>query len=113
MAPSFWQILLVLVIILILFGAGKLPIVIKQLGKGLKTFRSSLKEGSKKRKKQFNHKMFNIGWTELLLITIVFLIFIKPKDIPFFIKKIATFFYKIKNYISDITEEFKEEIYTD
>ena len=57
--------------------------------------------------------MFNIGWTELLLITIVFLIFIKPKDIPLFIKKIATFFYKIKNYISDITEEFKEEIYTD
>ena len=57
--------------------------------------------------------MFNIGWTELLLITIVFLIFIKPKDIPFFIKKIATFFYKIKNYMSDITEEFKEEIYTD
>ena len=57
--------------------------------------------------------MFNIGWTELLLITIVFLIFIKPKDIPFFIKKIATFFYKIKNYISDITEEFKEEIYND
>ena len=51
MAPSFWQILLVLVIILILFGAGKLPVVIKQLGKGLKTLRSSLKEDSKKRKK--------------------------------------------------------------
>ena len=51
MAPSFWQILLVLLIILILFGAGKLPNVIKQLGKGLKTLRSSLKEGSKKRKK--------------------------------------------------------------
>ena len=57
--------------------------------------------------------MFNIGWTELLLITIVFLILIKPEDIPFFIKKIATFFYKIKNYISDVTEDFKEEIYTD
>ena len=55
--------------------------------------------------------MFNIGWTELLLITIVFLIFIKPKDFPFFIKKIATFFYKVKNYISDITEEFKEDNY--
>tara|TARA_B100001013_G_scaffold292761_1_gene192797 strand:- start:2 stop:157 length:156 start_codon:yes stop_codon:yes gene_type:complete len=51
MAPSFWQILLVLVIILILFGAGKLPDVIRQLGKGLQTLRSSLKEGSKKRKK--------------------------------------------------------------
>ena len=51
MAPSFWQILLVLLIILILFGAGNLPNVIKQLGKGLQTLRSSLKEGSKKRKK--------------------------------------------------------------
>ena len=51
MAPSFWQILLVLVIILILFGAGKLPTVIKQLGKGLKTLRASLKEDSKKGKK--------------------------------------------------------------
>ena len=51
MAPSFWQILLVLLIILNLFGAGKLPNVIKQLGKGLQTLRSSLKEGSKKRKK--------------------------------------------------------------
>ena len=36
--------------------------------------------------------MFNIGWTELLLIAIVFLIFIKPKDFPFFIKNIANFF---------------------
>ena len=51
MSPSFWQILLVLVIILILFGAGKLPVVIKQLGKGLHTLRSSFKEESKKRKK--------------------------------------------------------------
>ena len=57
--------------------------------------------------------MLNIGWTELLLITVVFLIFIKPKDFPFFIKKIAKFFYKIKNYISDITEEINEEIYID
>ena len=55
--------------------------------------------------------MFNIGWTELLLITIVFLIFIKPQDFPFFIKKIVKFFYKIKNSLSDITENFKEELY--
>ena len=57
--------------------------------------------------------MLNIGWTELLLISVVFLIFIKPKDFPFFIKKIAKFFYTIKNYISDITEDIKEEIYID
>ena len=57
--------------------------------------------------------MLNIGWTELLLIAVVFLIFIKPKDFPFFIKKIAKFFYTIKNYLSDITEDIKEEIYID
>ena len=57
--------------------------------------------------------MFNIGWTELLLITIVFLIFIKPHDFPFFIKKIVKFFYKIKNFLSDISDNFKDEIYDD
>ena len=57
--------------------------------------------------------MFNIGWTELLLITVVSLIFIKPEDIPFFIKKVARFFYKIKDYISDITEDFKSDLYID
>ena len=55
--------------------------------------------------------MFNIGWTELLLITIVSLVFIKPQDIPFFIKKIVNFFYKIKNYISDIKDEFNTDLY--
>ena len=57
--------------------------------------------------------MFNIGWTELLLITVVSLIFIKPEDIPFFIKKVLHFFYKIKNYISDILDEFKTDLYVD
>ncbi len=57
--------------------------------------------------------MFNIGWTELLLIAIVFLIFIKPQDFPFFIKKIVKSFYKIKNFLSDIADNFKDEIYDD
>ena len=57
--------------------------------------------------------MFNIGWTELLLVTVVFLIFVKPADIPFFIKKIIKFFYMIKNYISEVTDEFKAELYGD
>ena len=51
MRIGIWQILLVLVIILILFGAGKLPNVIKQLGKGIKTLRSTIKDDSKKGKK--------------------------------------------------------------
>ena len=51
MAPSVLQIILVLIIILILFGPGKLPTVIKQVGKGLQTLRTSLKDGKKRKKK--------------------------------------------------------------
>ena len=39
-----WQMLLVLTIIMILFGAGKLPTVMRDLGKGLSNFKEALKE---------------------------------------------------------------------
>ena len=42
------QILLVLVIILIIFGAGKLPKVAGDLAKGIKNFRSGMKEEASK-----------------------------------------------------------------
>lgn len=41
-----WQILLVLVIILILFGAGKLPKVMGDVAKGIKNFKSGMKDDS-------------------------------------------------------------------
>ncbi len=44
MTPSIWQIFLILLIILVLFGAGKLPSVAKQLFKGIKKFNLSFKE---------------------------------------------------------------------
>tara|TARA_B100001123_G_C14741357_1_gene801068 strand:+ start:268 stop:513 length:246 start_codon:yes stop_codon:yes gene_type:complete len=57
--------------------------------------------------------MFNVGWTEFLLIAIVFLIFVKPKDFPIFLKTIVKLFYKIKNYLDDLFSEFKDELYVD
>ena len=43
MGLSFWHILVVLVVILVLFGAGKLPGVMGDLGKGLRNFKDGLK----------------------------------------------------------------------
>ena len=40
-----WELLLCLLIVVILFGAGKLPKVMGQLGKGLKAFKDGSKEG--------------------------------------------------------------------
>ena len=42
-----WQIILVLVIVLIFFGAGKLPKVMSDLAKGVKSFRAGLQEDKK------------------------------------------------------------------
>ena len=44
MGIGVWQIVLILAIVLIIFGAGKLPKVMGDFGKGIKSFKSGLKE---------------------------------------------------------------------
>lgn len=44
MSIGIWQVVLVLVIVLILFGAGKLPKVMGDVAKGVKNFKSGLKD---------------------------------------------------------------------
>ena len=39
-----WEWIIILLIVVMLFGVGKLPQVAEQLGLGIKTFRKSLKE---------------------------------------------------------------------
>jgi len=42
MGISIWQILLILVVVLIIFGAGRLPNVMKDIGKGIHNFKKGL-----------------------------------------------------------------------
>lgn len=44
MSPSIWQIGLIVLLILLLFGAGRLPRVMNDLAKGIKSFRKGLNE---------------------------------------------------------------------
>jgi sec-independent protein translocase protein TatA len=44
------QLLLILLIILLVFGAGKLPKVMSDLGKGLKSFKSAMNEDDSNKK---------------------------------------------------------------
>ena len=48
-----WEIILILVIVLIVFGAGKLPKVAGELAKGIKSFKQGLK-GEKKNDEEKN-----------------------------------------------------------
>lgn len=44
MSVGIWQLLLVLLIVFVVFGAGKLPKVMGELGRGVKSLRDGLKE---------------------------------------------------------------------
>lgn len=49
MSLGIGQLLIILLIILLLFGAGKLPKVMSELGKGLKSFKSAMKDEDNKK----------------------------------------------------------------
>lgn len=44
MSIGVWQVILILAIVLIIFGAGKLPRVMGDLAKGVKNFKSGMKD---------------------------------------------------------------------
>ncbi len=46
MSLGIWQILLIVVLVLLLFGAGKLPSVMGDLAKGVKNFKKGLDDDS-------------------------------------------------------------------
>ena len=50
--------------------------------------------------------MPQIGWFEILVIVLIAIIFIGPKDFPFMVKKIGKWIGSAKRYFSD----FKKEI---
>ena len=56
MSPSIWQLLLVLVVVFVIFGAGKLPKVMGDIGKGVKNMRDGLKGENDEEEKSIEHK---------------------------------------------------------
>jgi len=52
MAPSIWQLLIVLAIVILLFGTKRLRNIGSDLGSAIKNFRSSVKEGEQPAEKE-------------------------------------------------------------
>ncbi|TNE63060.1 MAG: twin-arginine translocase TatA/TatE family subunit [Alphaproteobacteria bacterium] len=46
MSPGIWQIVIIALLVLLLFGRGKISGFMGDLGKGITSFRKGLKEGS-------------------------------------------------------------------
>ena len=54
MSVGFWQLILIFLMILLLFGSGKLPKVMKELGEGLKAMKKAVKEDDDKNDSEKN-----------------------------------------------------------
>ena len=56
MTPSIWQLLIVLVIVLLLFGRGKIPQLMGDMAKGIKSFKRGMSnEEDKKEEKNIEN----------------------------------------------------------
>lgn len=53
------ELIIILVLVLIIFGAGKLPQVGGALGKGLRNFKEGVKEGDEEKAEKDNDKIDN------------------------------------------------------
>lgn len=52
MSIGIWQLVLILAIVLLLFGAGRLPAVMKDIGKGVRSLKEGLKDEDKPAEKE-------------------------------------------------------------
>ena len=59
MTPSIWQLLIVLVIVLLLFGRGKIPQLMGDLAKGIKSFKKGMNDEDQKEDKNIENNPDN------------------------------------------------------
>ena len=59
MTPSIWQLLIVLAIVLLLFGRGKIPQLMGDMARGIKSFKKGMSEEDKKDDNSVENKSEN------------------------------------------------------
>ena len=59
MTPSIWQLLLVLAIVLLLFGRGKIPQLMGDIAKGIKSFKKGMGDEDHKEDKNIENNPDN------------------------------------------------------
>ncbi|MEI7973254.1 MAG: Sec-independent protein translocase protein TatB [Bdellovibrio sp.] len=52
--------------------------------------------------------MFNLGWTEILLIAVIALVFIGPKQLPDLARALGRFMSELRRSSNSLTAEFRE-----
>ena len=68
MTPSIWQLLIVLVIVLLLFGRGKIPQLMGDMAKGIKSFKRGMDDEEKKNEVDKNKNIDEEKYTRCYLL---------------------------------------------
>ena len=129
MSIGFWQIAIVVVLVVLLFGRGKISSLMGDVAKGIKSFKKGMADNpdqsssttssseDKPTEDQDSEKkqstMPQIGWFEILIIVILAVLVIGPKDFPIVLKKIGNWIGSTKRYFSDIQQKFTETVEED
>ena len=54
--------------------------------------------------------MPQIGWSELIVIIVLAVLIIGPKDLPIVMKKVASSIKKVKSYVSNIQDDIEHAV---
>ena len=110
-------IIIIAILVVILFGKGKISSIMGDLAKGIKSFKkgmsddntsendSSSKSSDNSNSDNKQSNMPQIGWLEILAIVIIAIIVLGPKEFPIALKKIGSYFGKLKNTLNNFQRE--------
>ena len=118
MSIGIWQIAIVVILVVLLFGRGKISSLMGDVAKGIKSFKKGMAsdvtddtdpknisdENQDSNKQRVNH-MPTIGWFEILIVVAIAIIVLGPKDFPVMLKKVGSWIGTIKKYINNIQNE--------
>ena len=146
---SIWHWLIVLVVVLLVFGRGKIPELMGDMAKGIKSFKKGMSDdeaaedaqhgrASRRRGHEIgegkgfqeliarqredlryglvclplsrNRAMFDIGWTEMLVIAVVMIVVVGPKDLPKMLRTFGKTTAKLRSMAGDFQKQFNEAL---
>jgi len=129
MSIGFWQIAIVVVLVVLLFGRGKISSLMGDVAKGIKSFKKGMSDNpdqtsslsstsektsneesstSEKTSNEDQVTMPQIGWFEILIIVVLSILIIGPKDFPIVLKKIGSWMGSLKSYFSEIKKDMTD-----